>query len=239
MNRAWDILAAVLIVAHLVAQAIGAQVLADSTQVLLMPALAGAVWNRPEVPRGTRSARLYAGALFFSWAGDAAPRILGDDAGFIAMVTAFGIAQACFVATFHHLRRTRLHPMVIVGYIAGFAALFAACASGAGSLLPLVAVYGVVLVAAAASATRVNLLVGVGGLVFFASDSLIGLEAFAIWYRAPAHDLLVMTSYIAAQVLIAMGMLREWRADSIEAGAMASDPTGSAQAGDGSVEQSA
>ncbi|UFU04811.1 lysoplasmalogenase [Ruania halotolerans] len=238
MNRAWDIAAGLVIALHLAAQAVDAHTLADGTQVLLVPALAGAVWNRAEVPHGSRPARLYAGALFFSWIGDAAPRVFADEAGFIAMVTAFGVAQVCFVATFVRLRSRPLRPIVALGYLAGFVGLFAACVSGAGPLLPLVAVYGLVLVAAAAVSTRVNTMTGIGGLIFFISDALLGLESFSAWYALPSHDLIVMTTYIAAQVLIAAGLLRHWRVErQAPADPGGDEPADSPQTGDGDVQR--
>ncbi|UFU01619.1 lysoplasmalogenase [Ruania suaedae] len=211
-HRAWDVAFVLVAAVHLLAQAVGAEVLADGSQVLLVPALAGAVWSRAGLPHHSPALRGYACALLFSWIGDAAPRVLAGDAGFVAMVSAFLVAQACFLVTFSVLRRARLSWWVVLGYLAGFVALFAASVTGAADLLPLVALYGVVLVAAATFATTVNLVVGLGGVLFFVSDTLIALEVFSSWYEAPAHDLLVMTTYIAAQVLFAAGLLRRWGA---------------------------
>ncbi len=224
--RAWDVAFAVVVAVHLGAQAVDSRVLADGTQVLLVPALAGAVWSRSGLPHRSAALRAYAGGLVFSWIGDAAPRVLDGDGGFVAMVSAFLVAQMCFLAAFLLLSHRRPSIGVIVAYLAGFIGLFAACATGAGALLPLVAVYGIVLVAVAATATTVSRKVGLGGVLFFFSDSLIALESFSSWYETPLHDLLVMTTYIAAQILFAAGLLGRWRADQHATGSQPSPATG-------------
>ena len=57
---------------HLGAQLAGGGLVADATQVLLMPLLAGVLWCETSSPRG-RLVTLVLVALGLSWLGDSAP----------------------------------------------------------------------------------------------------------------------------------------------------------------------
>jgi uncharacterized membrane protein YhhN len=94
----------------------------------------------------------------------------------------------------------------VLAYAAAFCALLVACAPGAGGLLVPVIVYGVCLTLMAVLATGVHPLTGLGGAVFFVSDGLIALDAFATWYAPPAPGFWVMSTYVVGQALIAAGV---------------------------------
>ena len=126
------------------------------------------------------------------------------------MITFFLLAQVAYITAFWPFRgRSVLHvrrPLLLV-YLAVVAALVAACAAGAGALLLPVLVYGACLGTMAVLATGVNRLTAVGGALFLVSDGLIALDAFASGFDLPAQGFWVMSTYVAAQVLIVAGVL--------------------------------
>lgn len=209
--RSWQVALGLVALTHLVAQLLGAQTLADGSQVLLVPALAGLVWSAGLLPARAWSTRAYGAALLLSWLGDALPRLLDGEAAFIAMVTFFLLAQVGLILTYALLTRTWPTVLVMAIYAVVFGALYLLCATGAGSLLPLVTGYGLLLVAAGALSSTVSLVTAIGGALFVLSDALIALHRFLPGYALPQHDFLVMLTYIGAQVLIAYGLLSRAR----------------------------
>jgi len=202
---------------HLVAQLAGGGRLTDGTQVLLMPLLAGVLWCETSSPRG-RLVTLVLVALGLSWIGDSAPKLTSGDSSFLVMITFFLLAQVAYITAFWPFRgRSVLHvrrPLLLV-YLAVVAALVAACAAGAGALLLPVLVYGACLGTMAVLATGVNRLTAVGGALFLVSDGLIALDAFASGFDLPAQGFWVMSTYVAAQVLILAAVLDEDAGESL------------------------
>lgn len=197
---------AALAFAHLAAQLAGAGTVATVTQWLVMPALAAAVWSA--IPRD-RLVRLVLLALGFSWLGDSVPALFEGDIRFLAMVGLFLCAQITYaVAFWPSWRRSALRHPALAGYVLAFAVLLALCAPGADALLVPVICYGLCLTLMAVLATGVHPLTGVGGAVFFVSDALIALDAFADWYAPPVPGFWVMATYLAGQALIASGVVR-------------------------------
>ncbi len=197
---------AALAFAHLAAQLAGAGTVATVTQWLVMPALAAAVWSA--IPRD-RLVRLVLLALGFSWLGDSVPALFEGDTRFLAMVGLFLCAQITYaVAFWPSWRRSALRHPALAGYVLAFAVLLALCAPGADALLVPVVCYGLCLTLMAVLATGVHPLTGVGGAVFFVSDALIALDAFADWYAPPVPGFWVMATYLAGQALIASGVVR-------------------------------
>ncbi|HWO67575.1 MAG TPA: lysoplasmalogenase [Umezawaea sp.] len=199
----------VLSIGHLVAQLVGADGVARTTQWSLMPVLAAAVWFATTgAPRG-RSVRLVLVALFFSWLGDGVPGLLTGDARFLVMVGLFLCAQVVYSVAFWPWRhRSVLRGPALAAYLLAFGALLVACAPGAGGLLVPVVVYGLCLTLMAVLATGVNRLAAVGGALFLVSDGLIALDAFARWYDPWAPGFWVMLTYLAGQALIAAEVSR-------------------------------
>lgn len=193
---------------HLLAQALGRAPVADATQVLLMPTLAAAVLAWTRRPR-TRLVRLVLVGLGFSWLGDTAPRFLGGDGAFLAMVGFFLLAQLVYAAAFWPLwRRSVLHrPILLAPYVLAAGLIAALCAPAAGAMLPVVVVYAVAIVAMAVLATGLGRLAGLGAALFVVSDSLIALSTFGV-LTVPGHGFWVMSTYIAAQALIAAAAVR-------------------------------
>jgi uncharacterized membrane protein YhhN len=209
--RARAILMAYVVVGvvQVVAQATGPGWLAGLTQVLLMPVLVLALRAQTTSPRG-RLVVLTLGALAGSWLGDTAPRFLDGDPAFLAMVSFFLVAQVCYIAAFRPyvadsiVRRSR-------GWLAAYGVvvvvLIAICLPGAGVLAPAVLVYGLCLGTMAVLATGMDRLAWVGGVFFLVSDGLIAIDAFSD-LDLPAPDVSVMATYVVAQALLLLGVIR-------------------------------
>lgn len=197
-------------VAHLAAQLAGDDGVANVTQWFLMPLLAATVWLAAGPQRATRLVRLAVVALLLSWLGDTAPDLAPDDLSFVTMLGFFLLAHVAYLVAFWPLRRDGVlgrRPALVAPYAVAFVALVAACAPGAGGLVGPVVVYGAALSAVAVLATF-DRFAAVGGVLFIASDSLIAMNAFLGGYDLPGHGFWVMFTYVAAQVLLAVGVLR-------------------------------
>jgi uncharacterized membrane protein YhhN len=215
---------AVVTAVHLVAQLIAPEgVVADATQVLLMPALAGALVVGTRTPR-PRLVRLVLVALFFSWLGDTLPRFASEDVGFLVMVGCFLLAQVAYVVAFWPTRRESVlsRPLLVAPYVVALLVLVVLCREGAGALLAPVVLYGIALAAMAVLATGLGRVAGIGGAVFLVSDSLIALGAFAD-LDLPAHSFWVMLTYVVGQALL-VAAVRARAADPATAPALVSTP---------------
>ena len=203
----------VLALANLVAIAVGASLLSNWTQWLLMPVLTIAFLalarGATGLDRRLRAATL--AALGFSWLGDLLPHLAPDSVAFLVMVGCFLLAQVAYIVGFlPQWRRSVLvtaRPLAAL-YAVVFVALIAACAGGAGPLLGPVVVYGLSLTAMAVLATGLGRLTGLGGALFMLSDSLIALKAFREW-DGRALSMAVMGTYAAAEALLVMGIVRQ------------------------------
>lgn len=211
---------AVVAAAHLVAQLVGtdgtagSNHVADVTQWFLMPLLALTLWLAADGVRATRLVRPTLAALALSWLGDTAPDAVGDDLSFVTMLGFFLLAHVCYLVAFWPLRGDGVlgrRPALAIPYAAAFVALVVVCAPGTGALLVPTIVYGAALTAVALLSTF-DRLAAIGGALFLLSDSLIALDAFVDGYALPAHGFWVMLTYVAAQALIAAGVLRTVRA---------------------------
>ncbi|WP_435201318.1 lysoplasmalogenase family protein [Janibacter sp. GS2] len=207
---------AVVTLVHLVAQASSPDgVVADLTQVLLMPVLAWTLITSTPNPK-SRLVRLVLLALTLSWLGDTLPRFAkdGSDLGFVLMLGPFLLAQLAYVAAFlpfvsRSIVRTR--PLLLAPYALALAVLVAVVAGDAGALLPAVILYGVTILAMAVLATGIDTVATVGAIVFLVSDALIALSAFA-GLDLPLHGVWVMLTYIAGQTLLVTAVAHHDRA---------------------------
>lgn len=176
-----------------------------ATKVLLMPALVVAVVLAR--PRVRSTAWLLVAAIVLSWGGDALLTGSGDG-WFVAGLLSFLAAHVAYVVLFLRLpavgRRLPWWTLVYAAWFAGFLALLA---PGLGGLLAPVAVYGLVLGTMAALAGGLGGLIALGGALFVVSDSVLALGRFLPGYEFALHDLVVMSTYLAAQGLIALGVL--------------------------------
>lgn len=201
--------------AHLVAQLADAGDVANVTQWFLMPLLAAVVWlatgeRAAGEGRRTRLVRLTVVALLLSWLGDSAPDVAPDDMSFVTMLGFFLLAHVAYLVAFWPLRREGVlgrRPALVAAYAVVFVALVGVCAPGADSLLVPVVVYGATLSAMAVLATF-DRFAAVGGVAFIVSDSLIALNAFVDGFDLPGYGFWVMSTYVGAQVLLTVGVLR-------------------------------
>jgi uncharacterized membrane protein YhhN len=188
---------------NLLGSATGTDWLVWISKPLLMPLLV--VWVLA-VRRSTAPRALVTG-LVLAWLGDLALMpdgtlaFLVGIAFFLGMQVAYGIGFLGLGAA-AVLRRRWWLP---AGAALLWALLNLVLGPSLGDLrLPLL-VYSAALVAMAALACGVSAQVGAGGVLFLVSDLMIGLDAADL--DVPAHDLLVMATYLAAQLLITTGWL--------------------------------
>lgn len=138
--------------------------------------------------------------LVFATAGDIALLVPGQVA-FLAGMAFFLGAQLSFLSAFVRHRRPRV--TALLGYAVVWAAANALLWSRLGPLrLPILA-YSLALCAMAAAATAVGWRTAVGAALFLFSDLVIGLGAADT--TLPGHHVVVMTTYIAALLLITTG----------------------------------
>ncbi|MEV6302228.1 lysoplasmalogenase family protein [Actinoplanes sp. NPDC051861] len=139
-------------------------------------------------------------ALCFATAGDIALLVPGQMAFLTGMLFFLG-TQVCLIAAF-----PRPSARACAAYGTLWVVANAVLWSELGALRVPVLVYSLALTAMAASAAGVSRRVAAGGALFLVSDLLIGVGAAGL--RLPAHDVLVMTTYVAALALITTGWVR-------------------------------
>ena len=142
--------------------------------------------------------------LIFAFAGDVALLVPGT-APFLLGMACFLGTQICFLLAF--LRRAPLHGFAAAGYAVLWAALNILLWPALGTQRLPILVYSLALSAMAAAAFAVSRTVATGAALFLLSDLLIGLGAADLDF--PGRDLIVMTTYIAALLLITTGTARD------------------------------
>lgn len=192
---------AVVSIVHLGALLVEADDVAAPTKLLLVP-LVG-LWTLMASTRMRPLPRwLLLTGLALSWVGDI---VLGVTLA--AGLTAFLLAHVAYVATFVLVgrRRPSWWSLLLAPWFVGLLLLVA---PGAGAMIVPVAIYGLVLAAMAVSARAVGGLALVGGTLFVASDSVLSLRLFTDLAQPSGYGVLVMGTYVAAQLCIAMGVVR-------------------------------
>ncbi|MFE9016512.1 lysoplasmalogenase [Streptomyces sp. SID5594] len=175
---------------------------------LLMPLLAAyaAVRGGP---------RLLIAALLFGWGGDVF--LLADnDLAFLLGMGSFAVGHVCYLTLFGRGRaasaRTRASLAAGIAYAVVLAVFLVLIWSDLPAELRVpVAGYSLLLTAMAWRAGVLGPYAAAGGALFLLSDALIA-TGIAEWPRLPAPDFWVMLTYIAAQLLLALGVLRAGRA---------------------------
>lgn len=170
------------------------------SKALLMPLLAAtaALAGAP---------RVLLVALAFGWGGDVMLSWGGD--AFLVGMGSFALGHIAYLVLFrrHGADRSRAAGVgSAVAYAAGLAALMVLLLPDLPADLRVpVAGYSCLLTAMAWAAGRAGRLAAAGGALFLLSDTLIAAE-LAGWGPLPLHGLWVMTTYIAAQALLAAGV---------------------------------
>lgn len=185
-------------VLDLAAVALGWHVVALAAKPLLMPVLA--LWAaRQGAPRALVA------ALLCGWGGDMLLEVGG--AAFLVGMGCFAAGHVCYLRLF--ARRGAL-----TGGRARYAAYGALWAVMVVLLWPgldpgmrgPVAVYSLLLTTMAAGSYGLNRIAAAGGALFLLSDTLIATD-LADWPQPPGPGVWVMLTYLAAQALLAAGVL--------------------------------
>ncbi|ANJ27503.1 lysoplasmalogenase [Agromyces aureus] len=204
----------VLCALHLVLLETGPDWSVTTTKALLMPLLALGVVLAARRSR-LKTPWLLLLAIGLSWAGDVA---LSFDGMFVVGLGAFLLAHVAYITVFLRMPGGRARPplwtLVYAIWFVGFIALLG---PHTGVLLVPVALYGLVLGLMATFAASRGPVMAVGGALFVVSDSVLGLGRFLPGYEFAVrgfdlHDLTVMSTYLAAQLLISIGVLAALRA---------------------------
>ena len=170
---------------------------------LCMPCLLGFLLTaRTERDRLTR---LVAIALVFSWC--------GDMFGFAVLVKIafFGVAQICYAGAFWPYRARsvlRRRPPLAALYGLVILGIIVVVAPAAGPVAPAVIVYAAANGTMALLATGLGRLAAAGAAIFIVSDTLIAVTTFVVPGRLPLESLLIMATYLSAQLLIILGVVR-------------------------------
>ncbi|MGY0023032.1 lysoplasmalogenase [Streptomyces sp. cg35] len=153
--------------------------------------------------------RLLWAALLCGWGGDVL-LLFDQDAAFLAGMGCFAAGHVCYLVLFRRHGRPRARGRLLG---AGYAVVLVAMIGSLWPDLPAgmrgpVAAYSVLLTAMAYGASRLGTVAGVGGALFLLSDALIAM-GIADWPRLPPADFWIMLTYVAAQYLLARGVLGE------------------------------
>ncbi|MET9435420.1 lysoplasmalogenase [Streptomyces sp. NPDC006551] len=185
------------VAADLVSLLAGADLGHRIAKPLLMPLLAAYA-----VTRG--APKLLTAALLFGWGGDVF-LLLDADWAFLAGMGSFAAGHVCYLVLFGR-RRTR--PLLGLGYAAALVGTVALLWPDLPAELRLpVAGYSLLLTAMAYRASSLGLAAGAGGALFLLSDTLIA-TGVADWPQLPAPDFWIMLTYLAAQYLLTVGVLK-------------------------------
>jgi uncharacterized membrane protein YhhN len=194
---------------NLVGTASGNLVLQWISKPLLMPYLL--VYTILVGGTARPTARWIHNGLFFATIADIALQIPGTPT-FMLGIAFFAAMQVCFIAAYLRLgalRRLRedlwTRLWIPLAYLAVWAALNLALGGEFGDLRIPIAVYSLLLVTMAATASLLGARVGIGGALFLISDAMIGLGVAHLGFTG--RDVAVMLTYGAAQALIVDGWL--------------------------------
>ena len=175
-------------------------------EVVTKPLLCGLLLVWAWLACDRRPPGLLMAGLVAALAGD---ELLGPDGSvwFIAGMGAFLVMQVCYVAGFVRLGavdRLRERRWVIAAWALLWLVLNVVLGPSLGALQVPIAVYSAALTTMAACAVATgDRRIGVGGVLFLISDTLIGLGAADV--HVPASGFLVMSTYALAQLLIVTG----------------------------------
>lgn len=159
-------------------------------------------------PPGLRPARLFGLGLLLACAADIALLVDGT-AAFLVGMGLFGFMQITYLAVFIRLGALptlRRRWIIPGGYLVLWLGANVVLWPRLEALAVPVAVYSLLLVAMAAAASGLGRLAAAGGLLFVASDLLLGLGVAGV--ELPLQDQAVMTTYAAAQLLLVLGTIK-------------------------------
>ncbi len=205
---AWGAYAVVAIV-HLVAMLAHAPGVCTVTQPLANPLLILALLAAST--RADRTTVLVTAGLACSWMADLLPPFVPglDERALPAVFFLPALILLCAaLAPLWARNRDPLRHFLIIPYGGIVIGLFLAFEKGAGSLLPLLIGYAIVLAVMVFLASGVNALTWTGGTVFMLSNALLGMVWFLPGAWLPNSAMWVMATYFLAQALIVAGLVQ-------------------------------
>lgn len=148
---------------------------------------------------------LWAAGLLLSAVGDTQ-----GGHGFLILLGSFLLAHLAYIAALWPDRKSswRGRPVALIHLallVVGLAVVVPA--AGAALTVPVI-VYGVVLALMAVLATSAGRVGLVGGLLFIVSDMTLAVAMFAAEVPEPVRTLIVIGTYVPAQILLTVAMLR-------------------------------
>ena len=201
-------------IANLVAQIIGSSELNEYTKPVLMPLLLFFVY---ESSKGKVTIRilLLCLAIFLSWLGDLALLYQSKQIYFLLGLGSFLLAHVVYIIVLNKssFQKLQFNVLKVLPFGLYAIALLALLLPSAGSLQVPILVYGIV-IAIMASTARLRegntsqesfQWVLYGSILFVVSDSLLAINMF--YTAIPLSGLWIMSTYIAAQFLIAKGVM--------------------------------
>lgn len=173
--------------------------------VLALPALAAMLVSAR--PRDRLTGWVVA-ALFFGWLGD----WLGDllTPHIVWKIIFFFLGHVCYIVAFWPYRSRSVidRPGLLAVYLLGLTALLAWVVPSAGWVYgSALVVYGLTLGLVAVLATGLGPMATVGGIVFIVSDMSIAITSFVYPGRLVYGELLIMSTYLIAQLLLVLGVI--------------------------------
>ncbi len=162
-------------------------------------------------------------AFFFSWTGDVLLMFSGSvEILFYAGVGGFFLAQLSYILVFTKYFNiqekgfVRRKPLILIPYLLYLAGIIVVLFPGLdGFMRPIIVVYGASLIAMAVTAVNLKGRVSIsafnlifwGSTLFVMSDSLLAINKFHT--DLPNAAVLIMSTYIAAQLLILLGLVKK------------------------------
>ncbi|MGC0421298.1 lysoplasmalogenase [Embleya sp. AB8] len=170
------------------------------TKSLLMPVLIAFVYQAVR-PEAAADLRLPIGALVGGFVGDVG-LLVDSRAAFMVGMAGFGVGHVCYLLAFRRAG-IALSRRLPAAYLLAWGALIVLVWRGLGGLLVPVLGYSLLLTAMAVCAAGVSRRTGLGGVLFLGSDAVIAL-GIADVHVLPGQDAVVMPTYVAAQLLLAL-----------------------------------
>ncbi|QNN64030.1 lysoplasmalogenase [Leucobacter denitrificans] len=197
--------------------------IAGPTKLWLMPLLALGVLSTSTGihPWPWPAMSLVIGAIGFSWLGDGSATFfpMFDDE-LPMMLACFGLAHVVYVLIMWRVRGVSRggFPLWSVIYAVAYAVLMVLLVPHTGSLTIPVMLYGLLLVATAAFASRCGKTIAWGGAWFFVSDAILAFRLFRPEIMPDWTNPAVMLTYCLGQGLLVYGIFVALRKRSLVTG---------------------